>query len=136
MATNTAGSVARQDPRNVTNTIRVSLQSGASAAAAAGSGIQIGVLPQGAFITGIFSEVSTQFTGTPTFGVGTDGAQTNIIAAGAVTTVGAPIGNVTGAKIGRVHAAAADVPINIKFSAAAAAGVLDIVIEFEGGFPG
>lgn len=136
MATNTAGSSARQDPRQVSNTIRVNIPAGVQAGSPflGANGAQIGVLPQGAYVTVIESEVSTVFTGSPTFGLGTDGPPTNMIAAG-VTNATVPLA-AAASKHGRIYAAAADTPIFLKFSAAAAAGVLDIVIEFEGNFPG
>lgn len=135
MATNTSGSQARQDPRQVSNTIRVNIPAGVAAGPfTTGQGVQVGVLPQGAFVTGIWDEPSTLFTGSPTFGLGTDNPPTNMITAGVTNSVNTVAAVVT--KLGRVYAAAADTPIFLKFSAAAAAGVLDIVIEFEGNFPG
>jgi len=135
MATNTAGSIARQDPRQVTNTIRVNIPAGVAAGPMTSTnGLQIGVLPQGCYVTAIESEVSTVFTGSPTFGLGTDGPPTNMISAG-VTNATTPLA-AAASKHGRIYAAAADTPVFLKFSAAAAAGVLDIVIEFEGNFPG
>ena len=134
MATNVSGSQARQDPRQVSNTIRVNIPAGVVAGPfTTGQGVQVGVLPQGAFVTAIIDDPSTGFTGAPTFGLGTDNPPTNMIAAGA--TSGAVVA-AAAAKLGRVYAAAADTPVFLKFSAAAAAGVLDIVIEFEGNFPG
>lgn len=136
MTTNVAGSVARQDPRQVSNTIRVNIPAGVPAGSPllSTNGLQIGVLPQGAYVLAIQSEVSTVFTGSPTFGLGTDGPPTNMISAG-VTNATTPLDAIA-AKHGRIYAAAADTPVFLKFSAAAAAGVLDIVIEFEGNFPG
>lgn len=135
MATNTPGSVARQDPRQVTNTIRVNIPAGVAAGPlTTGQGVQVGVLPQGAFISMLISEPSTVFTGSPTFGLGTDNPPTNLINAGVTNSTAVVIAGST--KNGRAFAAAADTPIFLKFSAAAAAGVLDIVLEFEGNFPG
>lgn len=133
MATNAPGSIARVDPRNVSNTIRWTFNGGDANQT---TGIQIGVLPQGAYIMGTWWDISVLPTGGPTFGVGTNTpTDSNIIPAATVTT---GLGSFQGvvAQWGRVHAAAGDVPIFAKFSAAWAAGKMDMVIEFEGGFPG
>lgn len=131
MATNTAGSSARQDPRQVSNTIRATIVNSANMPLVQ----QIGVLPQGAFLLKAIWDISVAFTGAPTFGVGTDTpTDANIVSA--ATATGVIVAASADAKLGRVHAAAADVPIFIKFTAAGAAGTMDITIEYEGGFPG
>lgn len=132
MATNTPGSVARQDPRNVSNTIRATMNFGDAGVL---TGVNLGTLPKGAFIVGTFVDVSVGFTAATTLQIGTDGPVTNILAATAVTAV-APLVAPT-AKLGRIHAAAADSVVTAKLAGSVPiVGTLDIVIEFEGGFPG
>lgn len=134
MATNSPGSIARVDPRNVSNTIRWTFNGGDANQT---TGIQIGVLPQGAFLIGGGYDISVAPNGAPTWGVGTDTpTDSNIIAAATATGVSTGMVALAAVKLGRVHAAAGDVPIFAKFSAAWATGKIDLVIEFEGGFPG
>lgn len=133
MATNTPGSVARQDPRQVSNTIRASVT---FATPGLTTGVQIGVLPQGAYLTHASWDISVGFTAATTFGVGTDTpTDGNIITAGTVNT-GVIVNQSAIGKLGRIHAAAGDVPIFLKMNQAAIVGAMDIVIEYEGGFPG
>ena len=71
MTTNIAGSTARQDPRNVSNTIRWRFTFADPGLAV---GVQIGVLPQNAFITMQLLEIVTAF----------NAATTNPLSAGTV----------------------------------------------------
>lgn len=83
MATNAAANQARQQHRQVANTIRRQVNHDDSGISAAG-GSAFGELPQGAFITQFFVEVVEAFDGTPTFTVGTDEDANNMVIAGDV----------------------------------------------------
>jgi hypothetical protein len=140
MATNTAGTSARRDPRNVTNTLRLTINYN-------DVGVSTGIafanyLPQGAFITGAFVEVVTAFNAgtTNVITVGTVAGSVADVVASGVVTGGTPgvywpaSGNTT---MGRKVAAAGDVQILAKYAqtgTAATTGQAVIVIEFEGGW--
>lgn len=135
MATGTLGTNARQDPRQVVNTLKktVNWNDNASAVAAAFANY----LPKGAFITRVLMEVVTTFNGTsPTLVVGTVGtAYNNMIAAGDVNLAAAGIYDATRA-LGRSLASAADVLPFALYTATGSPsqGQAVIVIEYEGGW--
>jgi hypothetical protein len=147
MATNSPGSTARQDPRNVTNTIRALINFGDSGLSA---GVQIGVLPQGAFILGWLFEVVTAFNAGTTnpVSVGSNAAAYTNIMAAADNTPGTPgiyqdpvVAGPPSTRVraGRSIASAGDTPILIKYAptgTAATTGQGVFVLEFEGGFVG
>ena len=144
MTTNIPGSTARQDPRNVSNTLRWRFNFNDPGILV---GVQIGVLPQNAFIIGQWMEIITAFNGTtPQVTVGTIGAAyTNLMDNGDVTeaTPAVYIPLITGGnsipvgKLGRALTQAGDTPVLVRFNSGGGAttGVADYVIEFEGGFP-
>lgn len=144
MTTNQPGSWARQDPRNVSNIIRYRFNWNDPGLAA---GVQIGILPQNAFIMSQLMEVITTFNGTsPEITVGTVGAAyNNLMATGDITegTAGIWFPTLTpGAgligKLGRSLTQAGDTPVFIKLAVTGAPsqGIAEYCLEFEGGFPG
>jgi hypothetical protein len=146
MATNVdlRGLSPRQDPRNVTNTLRRTVNFND---AGISTGVAIGpdALPQGAFITGVFVEVITAFNAgtTNTLTVGTvSTAYNNIVASADLPGNGSSsltVGTTMVTRgLGRSLANAADVQVFIKYvqtGGAATTGKADVVIEYEGGFP-
>ena len=145
MTTNILGSTARQDPRNVTNTIRWRFT---FADAGLAAGVQIGVLPQNAFICAQFMEIVTAFNAGTTnpISVGTVAAAYNNIHAAGDNVPGTPgiyfptftVGAALIGKYGRSLTQAGDTPVFLKYTptgTAATTGVAELVIEFEGGFP-
>jgi|SRR5882762_1713363 len=144
MTTNIPGSTARQDPRNVSNTLRWRFTF-----ADLGSltpGLQIGVLPQNAFIITNLFEIVTAFDGTPTITVGTVGAAFNNIRATGdhvyatpniySPTPPGPTAVAAVGKFGRSLTQAGDTPVFLKYTATTpTTGVGEIILEFEGGFP-
>ena len=135
MATGTLGTNARQDPRQVVNTLKktVNWNDNASAVAAAFANY----LPRGAFILRVSIEVVTTFNGTtPSLVVGTVGAAyNNIIAATDVNLAAAGFYDVTRA-LGRSLTAAADVLPYALYTASGSPtqGQAVIVITYEGGW--
>lgn len=139
MTTNTPGSQARQDPRQVSNTIRALLNFNDPGVAV---GVQIGVLPQGAFMLLLMVEIITAFNAATTnpISVGTVAAAYNNLHAAGDNTPGTPgIYPSPAAKLGRAAANAGDTPVFLKYTptgAAATTGLAVIILEFEGNFPG
>lgn len=144
MTTNQPGSWARQDPRNVSNTLRYRFNWNDPGLAA---GVQIGILPQNAFIMGQWLEIVTTFNGTtPTITVGTVGAAYNNLMQDADITDGTAgiyfpaytAGAGLIGKMGRSLTQAGDTPVFIKLvvGGAPSQGIGEYVMEFEGGFPG
>lgn len=146
MTTNQPGSWARQDPRNVTNQLRYRFNYNDPGLAV---GVQIGVLPQNAFITGQWMEIITAFNAGTTnpISVGTVSAAYNNIHAAGDNTPGTPgiwfptltAGAGLIGKYGRSLTQAGDTPVFLKYTptgTAATTGVGEFVLEFEGGFPG
>jgi hypothetical protein len=141
MATNSPGSQARQDPRNVSNQIRWRFT---FADAGLAVGIQIGVLPQNAFIMDCLVEIVTAFNAGTTnpISIGTVAAAYNNIHAAGDNTPGTP--NVyraalAASKFGRALTQGGDTPVFLKYTptgTAATTGVGEVVLEYEGGFPG
>lgn len=136
MTTNTAGSSARQDPRQVSNTIRGSIVFGQQA-----TFIPIGTLPKGAWVSLVQMSIDTAFNAGTTnpVVVGSVGTPNGLMQSGDNTpgTPGmyaSPI-----ARLGKSVAAAADTVIGITYTptgTAASTGAAEVLIEFEGGFPG
>lgn len=141
MATNIPGSVARQDPRQVTNTLRWRFNYNDPGLAA---GIQIGVLPQNAFIISQLLEIVQAFNAATTnpISVGTVGAAFNNMLAATDNTPGTPgvySPALAANKYGRGLTQAGDTPIFLKYTPTGAApttGIGEFSMEFEGGFPG
>jgi hypothetical protein len=135
MPTNTLGVAARQDPRQVQNTLKKTVNWNDAA-----SGVAVPManyLPQGAFITGCWVEVVTAFNGTtPTVTVGiAGGAANSIVAAADVTWTAAGVTAVP-RPLGRSLTATADVLPTVTWNATGApsAGQAIVVLEFEGGW--
>ena len=137
MATGVLGTAARQDPRQVSNTMKKTVNWND---AATGVGVPFAnYLPQGAFILGVWIEVPVAFNGTtPTLSVGTNSpTYNNIVAAGDATWTGTVIPAITqGRALGRSLTAAADVLPYAVWTATGSpgAGQAIVVIEFEGGW--
>ena len=133
MATGVLGTPARQDPRQVSNTLKKIVNWND---AAVGVALPLAnYLPQGAFIIGCWVEVVTAFTGTaPTLVVGTNATTyNNIVAAGDVTWTAAAVTPVS-RPLGRSLTAAADVLAFAMLGGTPTAGQAIVVIEFEGGW--
>ena len=138
MATNVdlRGLSPRQMPRNVTNTMRRTVNYSDTGIS---SGIAIGpdALPQGAFITGVWVEIVTVFNGgTDVLTVGTNSTSyNNLVAAGDVDETATGVTQVTRG-LGRSITAAADIAVFIKYTTAGTAttGQAVVVIQYEGGW--
>lgn len=137
MATGTQGVVPRQDPRQVSNTLKKTINYN-------DVGIANGVpfenwLPQNAFITLVLCEIVVAFNAATTnvLTVGTNvGVYDNIINAGDVNEGAVAVTNVVRA-LGRSLTAAGNVRPFAKYTqtgAAATAGQAIVLIEFEGGW--
>jgi hypothetical protein len=137
MPTNTLGVAARQDPRQVTNTLKKTIQAGDAAHA---NGVAVpfaNYLPQNAFITSVWVEVAVGFNGTtPTVTVGISGGTANsIVAAGDVTWTAAAAAIDIARSKGRALTAAGDVlPTATLNFTNTTLGTAIVVIEFEGGW--
>jgi hypothetical protein len=136
MPTGTVGTNARQDPRQVVNTLKKTINWNDNAANVAAAFANY--LPRGAFITRALVEVVTTFNGTtPSLVVGTVGAAyNNIIAAGDVNLALAGVYDAT-RSLGRALANAADVlPFALYNNAGGSPsqGQAVVVIEYEGGW--
>ena len=136
MATNTAGSSARQDPRNVLNTIEYTVNYNTSGVS---SGVKIGTLPAGAVITNTLVEVITAFNASTANAlvVGTNASSyNNIAASGDVDETVAGVYLPTRG-FGRSIAANADIDVYVMYTqsgAAASAGQAKVVLAFTGGW--
>jgi hypothetical protein len=136
MPTGTLGVAARQDPRQVSNTLKKTTNWN-------DFGIATGVafenyLPQSAFILRVLTEIVVAFNGTtPVYTVGTVGAAfNNIVAAGDVNPAAIGVYESTRA-LGRALTAAATVlPVakSTNGGGGPSAGQAITVIEFEGGW--
>ena len=138
MATNTAGTSARQDPRQVSNTMRGSITF-ASGGLVTAVFIPLGVIPKGAWIIAAHLSIDTAFNAgtTNTVDLGTQGTPTQFIAAQA----GATPGNFAAAAstLGKAAAAAADTIVGLRYNftgAVPSTGAAEFMIEYEGGFVG
>lgn len=136
MTTGVLGTAARQDPRQVVNTLKKTINWNDNAAGVAAAFANY--LPQGAFITRVLVEVVTTFNGTtPSLVVGTVGAAyNNMVAAGDVNLALAGIYDATRA-LGRSLTAAADVLPYALYNnggGSPSQGQAIVVIEYEGGW--
>jgi hypothetical protein len=137
MTTGVLGTAARQDPRQVTNTLKKTVNFN-DTAISAGIGFD-NYLPQGAFITSVLVEVVTAFNAATTnvLTVGTvSTAYNNIVAAGDVNLAATGVYQINRG-LGRSLAAAASVLPVAEYTqtgTAATAGQAIILIEFEGGW--
>jgi hypothetical protein len=136
MTTGVLGVPDRADPRQVTNTLKKTVNWNDNAAAVAAAFANY--FPQGAFITGVLVEVVTAFNGTtPTIAVGTVGAAyNNIVAAGDVNWTAAGVYQVTRGLGRSLASAAAVLPFALynNGGGSPSAGQAIIVIEYEGGW--
>src|SRR6516162_1347059 len=135
MATGVLGTAARQDPRQVSNTMKKTVNWND---AATGVGVPFAnYLPQGAFIIGCWVEVVTLFNGTtPTLTAGTNSpSYNNIVAAADVTWTAAAVTAVP-RPLGRSLTAAGDVLPYATWNATGSPtqGQANFVLEFEGGW--
>lgn len=142
MATGTAQVVpgARQDPRQVLNTLKRTLNFNDPDIAKAPFD---NALPMGAFVTRVFCEIVTAFNAGTTnpITVGTNSTTyNNLLASGDITGATPAVYMISAAstaKLGRAFAAAADVipyATYIPTGTAATTGQAVIVIEYEGGW--
>lgn len=136
MTTGTAGVADRVDPRQVTNTLKKTVNWNDNAANVAAAFANY--LPRGAFLTSVLVEVVTAFNGTtPTIAVGTVGAAyNNIVATGDVNWALAGVYQATRG-LGRSLAnAAAVLPFALYNNGGGgpSAGQAIIVMEYEGGW--
>ena len=136
MTTNTAGTSARPDPRQVANTMRGSITF-ASGGLVTSVFVPLGVIPKGAWIINAHLSIDTAFNAgtTNTIDLGTQGAPTQFVAAQA----GATPGNFAAAAstLGKAAAAAADTVVGLRYNftgTAPSAGAAEFMIEYEGGF--
>lgn len=136
MATGVLGVAARQDSRQVVNTLKRTVNWNDNVANVAQA--LANYLPQNAFITRVLVEVVTTFNGTtPSLVMGTVGAAyNNMIAAGDLNLALAGIYDVTRG-LGRSLTAAGDVLPFVLYNNAGGGpsqGQAVIVIEYEGGW--
>ena len=137
MATGVLGTAARQDPRQVSNTLKKTINWNDAA-----TGVAVpfaNYLPAGAYIITVSVEVVVGFNGTtPTVTVGTVGPPyVNIVAAADVTWTAPTVPPVVVSRgTGRSLTAAGDVLPLAQWNATGApsAGQAIVVIEFEGGW--
>lgn len=134
MATNTVGDQARQQHRQVANTIRKQLNWN-DAGIGDTNGLVVGQLPQGAFILRVLVEIVTAFNAATTnvLTVGVDSPPGNLVAAGDVNEGAAGVYEATRG-VGRSLTAAGITTVRAKFAqtgAAATAGQAELVIEYE-----
>jgi hypothetical protein len=137
MATNTAGTAARQDPRQVVNTMKVTINFGDAGLA---TGVPLAnYLPQGAFIISALTEIVTAFNAGTTnpISVGSNSTAYNNIVAAADITPGTPGVYASTVGRGRSVAASGDQQLFVKYTptgTAATTGQAVILIEYEGGW--
>jgi hypothetical protein len=142
MATNVLGTAARQDPRQVTNTLKMTVNFNDTGV---GSGLKFShLLPNGAVITDVLVEVVTAFNAgtTNTLTVGTNAATYNNImsAADGIGNGSAALGTqvvLPTRGFGRSITNAADIQPFVMYTqtgAAATTGQAIVVIEYEGGW--
>lgn len=137
MTTGVLGVAARQDPRQVVNTLKKTINYN-DANIAAGVAFE-NYLPQGAFISRVLIEVVTAFNAgtTNVLTVGTVGAAfNNIVSAADVNEAATGIYDATRA-LGRALTAAGNVlPVALfaQTGTAATAGQAIVLIEYEGGW--
>lgn len=133
MATNTAQILNRQDPRQVVNTLKKTINW--NDADVADSAFELG-LPAGAFITQVLVEIVTAFDGTPTMVVGTvSSAYNNIVASADLDETVAGVTSVLRALGRGLTASAAVIPHSkVTFGGTPTAGQAIVLINYEGGW--
>lgn len=134
MATNSAGTSARQDPRQVSNTMRGTI---AFNSAATGVFVPLGVIPKGAWVISAQLSVDTAFNAgtTNTINFGTSGTPTQFLSAVAGGTVAVSAAATTA--LGKAAAAAGDTVIGLVYNftgTTPTAGSAEFLLEYEGGF--
>lgn len=136
MATGTLGTNARQDPRQVTNTLKKTVNYN-DANIATGVAFE-NYIPQGAFIEAVLCEIVTLFNATTNpLTVGTIGPAYNNIIAAADNTPATPAVYAATRALGRSLTAAGDVLPVAKYAQTgtpASSGQAVIVIFYEGGW--
>lgn len=136
MPTNTLGTSARKNPRQVANTMVAIVNYNDVGIA---SGVKIGTLPQGARIVDVITEVITAFNAATTnvLTCGTNASNyDNLVAAGDVNEAAAAATRCDRG-IGGSIARSADIDVYAKYTqtgAAATAGKAEITIVYEGGY--
>ena len=140
MATNTKGTPARQDPRQVSNTIKRVLNFNDADASKAPLGIlpNGSPLPAGAFITSVVVQTVTAFNAATTnqLSVGTSTITNNVVSAADVALNSATVTSVTRG-YGNSVVGNADTQLYAIYTqsgTAATAGQAVIVITYEGGW--
>ena len=137
MPTGTVGTNARQDPRQVTNTLKKIVNYND---VGIGAGVAFAnYLPQGAFLTAVLCEIVTAFNAGTTnpLTVGTNSPTFNNIIAAADNTPGTPGVYAATRALGRSIANAGDVlpvAMYVPTGTAPTTGQAVIVIEYEGGW--
>lgn len=136
MATNTAGTAARQDPRNVANTMVAIVNFGDIGIS---TGNKFGTLPAGARIVDVIVEIITAFNAVTTnvLTVGTNSTSYNNMVAAADVDETVAAATRVDRGIGGSIARAADIDVYAKYTqtgTAATAGKAEITIVFEGGW--
>lgn len=133
MATNTAQVANRQDPRQVVNTLKKTINWNDTDVA--DSAFEQG-LPQSAFITRVLCEIVTTFDGTPSLLCGTvASAYNNLIAAGDVDEAVAGVYDVTRGLGRGLTASAAVIPhAKVTFGGTPTQGQAVILLQYEGGW--
>lgn len=137
MTTGTLGVAARQDPRQVVNTLKKTINWNDSGLTNAGVLASVNFdnsLPIGAFISRVLVEIVTTFNGGGILTVGTvAAAYNNLVAAADVNEAVAGVYDVTRG-LGRGLTAAADItPVATLTQNGATQGQAIILIEYEGG---
>ena len=139
MTTGTLGVAARQDPRQVVNTLKRTTNWNDTAIGSANGVNWDNYIPQAAFITRVLTEIVTAFNAVTTnvYTVGSNlGSANNIVAAGDVNPALAGVYEST-RSYGRALTAAGNILPASKYTqtgAAATAGQAITVIEYEGGW--
>jgi hypothetical protein len=136
MPSNTLGTAARVDPRNVANTMVGICAFGTTGI---GSGIKFGTLPMGARITDVIVEVITAFNAATTnvLTVGTNSTSFNNIVNASDVNEAATGATRVDRGIGGLIARAADIDVYIMYTqsgTAATTGSAEVTIVFEGGW--
>lgn len=136
MPTNTAGTSARRDPRNVANTMVAIVNFNDTGV---GSGIKFGTLPIGARIVDVIVEVITAFNAgtTNVLTVGTNSTSFNNIVAAADVNEAAIGATRVDRGIGGSIARAADIDVYAMYTqtgTVATTGKAEVTIVFEGGW--
>ena len=138
MATGQVGVAARQDPRQVSNTLKKTTNFNDVGIGATAGVAYDNYIPQAAFIIAVLTEIVVAFNAATTnvYSVGSNGAVNNIVAAGDVNPLVVGVYPSTRA-VGRSLTAAGNILPAAKYTqtgAAATTGQAITVIEFEGGW--